>query len=346
MTEEVSLATHLSVAMTTSLTQTESTAGNTKTSSFERGVEFYFQCAVLVMGIVGTAANGLILYAMVASNQHTKQVLIFHQNFIDIVASFFLVITYSLKLCNIYLKGPVGYWLCALFHSDSLFFWATSASEINLATVTVERYLKVVHPVWSKKLNNWMIYSTMAIAWVVSFIYSIVGGIVYSAVIDGVCYVYMTYENEVSKVVVIVISFLLLYVIILVIFLFCYWRILTVIRRQARVMAGHSGHGSNAAQILKIQANVTKTMVLVCALFAISWLPQYISVLILSLYPYPRAWEVSYYGSALLAFSYVCTNPFIYAVKFDPVKQILVHFVLCKRNSAEQSTEMQPPMPT
>ena len=55
-----------------------------------------------------------------------------------------------------------------------------------------------------------MIYSTMAIAWVVSFIYSIVGGIVYSAVIDGVCYVYMTYENEVSKVVVIVISFLLL----------------------------------------------------------------------------------------------------------------------------------------
>ena len=92
MTEEVSLATHLSVAMTTSLTHTETTAGNTKTSSFERGVEFYFQCAVLVMGIVGTAANGLILYAMVASNQHTKQVLIFHQNFIDIVASFFLVI--------------------------------------------------------------------------------------------------------------------------------------------------------------------------------------------------------------------------------------------------------------
>ena len=41
---------------------------------------FYFQCAVVVVGVVGTVANALIVYAMVASKQHQKQVLIFNQH--------------------------------------------------------------------------------------------------------------------------------------------------------------------------------------------------------------------------------------------------------------------------
>jgi len=50
----------------------QSTAANVVTSS-SRGIEFYFQCAVVVIGVVGTAANALILYALVASKQHKKQ---------------------------------------------------------------------------------------------------------------------------------------------------------------------------------------------------------------------------------------------------------------------------------
>lgn len=39
-------------------------------------------------------------------------------------------------------------------------------SLINLAAVTVERYLRVVHPVWAnKKLRDWMLYSTAVLAW-------------------------------------------------------------------------------------------------------------------------------------------------------------------------------------
>jgi len=58
MTEESTPASsHLPVVMaTTGMTQV--------TSSSSRGVEFYFQIAALLIGVLGTAANALVLYAL------------------------------------------------------------------------------------------------------------------------------------------------------------------------------------------------------------------------------------------------------------------------------------------
>jgi len=69
------------------------------------------------MGAVGTVGNGLILYAMVASKQHKKQVLIFNQNALDLFSSFNLIISYAVQMCNFQLTGVVGYWLCIVFIS-------------------------------------------------------------------------------------------------------------------------------------------------------------------------------------------------------------------------------------
>jgi len=117
--ENSSIVSHLSVAMTTTTTDDAQTSGrNATTSSSSRGAGFYFQCAVVVIGVVGTAANGLVLYAMVASKQHRKQVLIFNLNVFDLCSCLLLVITFSLKLCNVHLTGRLGYWLCMLLLSD------------------------------------------------------------------------------------------------------------------------------------------------------------------------------------------------------------------------------------
>jgi len=163
MTEEISTASHLSVAMTTiGMTQTTTPQGS-------RGMEFYFRCAVLIIGLVGTAANGLVLYALVASNQHRQHVLIVNQNALDLVTCLFVIIIYSVKLCNIYLTGSTGYWLCVLVLSESLWMATSMGSIVNLAAISVERYLKIVHLVWSKnKLRRWMINSAMAFAWISS----------------------------------------------------------------------------------------------------------------------------------------------------------------------------------
>jgi len=63
------IASRLSVAMTTT-GMTQITGGNTAISSSPRGIEFYFQIAVLMIGLVGTAANALVLYTLLAFKQH------------------------------------------------------------------------------------------------------------------------------------------------------------------------------------------------------------------------------------------------------------------------------------
>jgi len=69
--------------------------------AYDTSTGFYFQCAIIVIGFVGTALNGLILYALIASKQHRKLMLIFNQNLLDFVSCFFLFTTQAIKHCNV-----------------------------------------------------------------------------------------------------------------------------------------------------------------------------------------------------------------------------------------------------
>jgi len=73
----------------------------------------------------------------------------------------------------------------------------------------------------------------MVNAWVVSFISNVAVVFPTSGVIDGVCYAYTCTIRKSKAANVFLWNFLSLYVIILCIFVFCYWRILVVIRRLA-----------------------------------------------------------------------------------------------------------------
>jgi len=340
MTEEISTTSEMSVAVAaTGMTQV--TGGSSMTSSpasRSSYVYFYFQCAVLIIGVVGTATNALIIYAMVASKQHKKQVLIVNQNALDLFSSFFLAITYSLKLCNIQLTGSTGYWLCTLLLSENLTWCGFVGSSINLSIISVERYLKIVHRTWSKKhIRKWMIYSAAAFAWIGSLIYSLALVFSTTKVIAGVCYPYAFWANKMALVAHMIWSIVSFYGTTLLLFIFCYWRILAVIRHQASVMAGHGTSGGSSYN--RIQASVIKTMVLVSLLYAISFMPNYVGGLLQYLFPNLPIRDTGYhYASVFMIFLYVCANPFIYATKLDPVKEVLLRMIPCKKIS-EQATE-------
>jgi len=337
MTEEGNKTTsHLFVATATTQTnQLQSTGANTVTSSSSNGVAFYFQCAVVVTGVVGAVTNGLILYAMIVSKQHKKQLLIFNQNVYDLCSSLVLVTTYTLKLCNIRLSGMLGYLLCLLILSENLLWCSIIGSVINLLSITVERYLKVVYPALSKKvLRRWVLWSAMVFAWIASVVYNMVLTYFTTAVIDQVCYGYVIWNSRVAAVIHGVWNCMTFFVIVVCFFIFCYGCILFVFRRQASVMAHHSTHASSTAQAHshQIQSNVVKTMILVSAVYVISSMPNSVYYLLVNINTDFTLLDSGYYIVMVLEFLYICANPFIYATKFEPVRRVLLDLIPCQKS--------------
>jgi len=244
---------------------------------------------------------------MVASKEHKKHELIVNQNALDLYSCLFLVITYGMKLSNAHLSGSLGYWLCVLIHSGSLLYVGLFASLVKLMIISIERYLKVVHSVWSKKhLSKWMTYAAIVCTWVIALVQEMLLVFQTSAVMDGVCYAYAIASPE-SQLVIGIYYVLFTYLVVLVVFTVCYGKILMVIRRQARIMATHGDGGqSNAeAQLNQMQSNVVKTMILVCAFYAVAWLPEKIFALVMAL---DTSYVIAYYVTLFLGFLYICTN--------------------------------------
>ena len=329
---------HLSVAMTTDIAGDVTQTSIAASSSSSRGMEFYFQCAVVVIGVVGTAANALILYGLIASKQHKKLVLIVNQNVLDFTSCLLLIITYALKLCNFYLTGVGGYWFCILLLSENLLWCVINASKVNLAIVTIERYLKVVHDTWSKKkLRKWKIYTAMAFAWVIGFVSNFPVVCASSDVVDGVCYGYAMWQSRLDQMAYSIWYYVAYHFGMILIIIFCYWRILVVVRRQARVMAGHSAAGSSTgqAQTRRIQINIIKTLILVSALFITSDFPMNTLYLIMTINANISLLDSGYYAALFFSFLYFCANPFVYAIKFEPVKRVLMSLIPCKKTAVQ-----------
>ena len=328
MTEQTSSTLDLADAVTTNENSSMSS------SSSSNGLRLYFSCATVIFSFVGVAGNALVLYALVASKQHKKHALIVNQNVLDLFSSFCSSVIHAMNLCNIYLTGTLGYWLCVTVFSSILIGWGHVGSIINLAIITAERYLKVVHSAWSKKrLGPWVIYLAMAFAWFVGIVTTTPVVFETSRVIRGKCYSFVFYKSNVARMATNLYYSFSFYFIIIIIFIFCYGRILVAIRRQANIMAAHSATGSSTAQAQsnRIESNVIKTMILVSALYAIAWLPTTVYNLLISLEVLDPVLDGRYYAGTAVSFLYTTVNPFIYATKFNPVKEVLRKIISCKK---------------
>ena len=192
------------------------------------------------------AANAIVLYALIAyhleeSKKRAVNLLMINQNVLDLSSCILLIITFSVRVSNIYLTGARGYFLCTLLTSENATYCTTYASIINrtttrieiflcvyrleinytirpellcvinesrcddnhsiinLMSITVERYLKVVHPFWSKRnLKRWMIYAAMVFAWIGGTLTTAPVVFISTIVQDGICLSYFVWRAKQS----------------------------------------------------------------------------------------------------------------------------------------------------
>jgi len=72
-------------------------------------------------------------------------------------------------------------------------------------------------------------------------------------------------------------------------------------------------------------------MILICAFYAIAWLPEKIFIFLMYLDLNLAFVNDGYYFTLFLGFLYVCANPVIYGAKFDPVRRVLKGLILCRK---------------
>jgi len=223
------------------------------------------------------------------------------------------------------------------FLSENLFWISINGSMINLMSITIERYIKVVHSKWSRKLlNEWVRCSAAAFAWIAATVYNMALTFSSSAVIDGVCYRYVIWKSEMAALTHGVWNYGSFFILTIFVLVFCYGKVLLVTRRQAHVMTGHSGPGPSTAQsrtqFHHIQSNIVKTMILVSAFYVITWTPNNTFYLITHVNSNLTLIDTAYYVFMFMGFLYISVNPFIYAAKFNPVRRILVGLIPWKKS--------------
>ena len=305
-------------------------------------VEFYIYYAVIIIGIFGTGCNALVLYALIVhraqeSKKRRVQLLIINQNLLDLCCCFTIVICLSITVSNIYLTGALGYVLCAFFINENVAMCLLSASVINLMTLTVERYLKVVYPFWSKKhLKTWMIYAAIVFSWIAGVVSIAPLSIMTSFVADGSCLVMELYwGNAEMKVGYGVWSFVSFFLLPLITFVYCYGHIVVVMRKQMRVMAVHNVQGSahNASQVQskRVKWNIIKTMAIVSAFFIACWFPVNVYILVVESTFQSSEIAIGYVVSLFLPFVNISLNPFIYVTKHEGVRRILARMISCRK---------------
>jgi len=84
-----------------------------------------------------------------------------------------------------------------------------------------------------------MVYSTVAFTWVTAAVINIAVSFPTSAVVNGYCWSWWFWPSDAVKMTYAALYFIFYFVNLVVIFIYCYSRIMAVVRRQVRVMQTH-----------------------------------------------------------------------------------------------------------
>lgn len=298
----------------------------------------YFQACVVAIGVVGALGNMTVLLLLSFAHhcKYTTNTLIMNQTAIDFMACVFLIVTYVGKLGNRALYGYWGLAYCRLVDSAQFVSSCLHASTTNLVIMTLERYAKIIHPVWHKNnYRRWMTRLGVIVPWIYGFVITFPIIWATSYVEDGLCRAVAAWPGTFSRKAYGISTILWKYLLPLLVLLFCYARILYRIRQQGKVhtnslrnngrgreagnRVGASGSSGQSTQghMTRTERNILKTLIIVVGCFLLFWLPLQVYYLLVNLEYTGSLMSNTYYFTMFFVYFTVCVNPLVYAVKYE-----------------------------
>lgn len=305
-----------------------------------------FNVGVVILGLIGMVGNGIVIIAMLQNSKLRKKdssILILNQSLVDLTGSLFLSMTSLYRLHPYKVYGSVGSYLaCYLFDNRSLMFSSMTASTFSLVVITVERFAMVVHPILHRNaFTSRLITSMAAAAWIFGFLWTFPPAIPTTYLKDGVCITFDWPSYEMQQdfgLALIAITFFLP----IIVFIYLYGHILVVLHKKNKRIHPNEAKNSNksnhvpsskraigSSQVSRAQVNVTRTMIIVSVAFAVCWTPNQIYYLMFNLGCQVDFLSPLYLFTLFFSFMNCCINPFIYAFKYDALKDAVKACLPC-----------------
>ena len=274
----------------TSMITEGSTDGGRHPRPHHRMSTQFLDVVSFLIGSVGSVANGFVLLALLCARQSRRKrinVFIINQSVLDLLACIFLILTIvfgRMKITSIAAKWIV----CLLFETNTVLAIASYGSIFGLVVITVERYVKIVHPVIHRNhYRRWMTYAGVILPWVDGICCYLIPAWSTMKMVDGECFNFHWPTRAMFDGYMLTMMFWH-YVIPPAFFFFAYSRIIGVIRRQQhRVVAPTASMSASTsystqqpeANSSRQQAkhsgevNIVHTMVIIVVCFCICYLP-------------------------------------------------------------------------
>lgn len=306
------------------------TAGNVNAGTANNAwLNNLFNIVNMVIGALGAVANFFTCIVFLCHKplrQRIPNYFLANQCIIDLFISMILFLNVTVT------ASPSGYvprlLFCYLWSSRVVFSGLFNASIFNLAVLTVERYLEVVHPIVHKlSLSRSKVIGALAFSWMLGIGYKLI--VVLSTTTfgggpGGPC-LFGVFASEAAGEVNVVVGCLVELIAPVVTIAICYTLMVRSMQRTVHPMTSSSSSGAGggggagaggAVVAAKIRKNILKTLLIVVIFMSCSLVPKQCFSFAAGFAAIVDYNSVPFRSSLLFMYLNCCVNPFIYLAKY------------------------------
>jgi hypothetical protein len=122
---------------------------------------------ILFIAILGCVANAAVLCVLIGSNKSlrgTVNFFVISQTFLDMLTCFLMSISTIAGFLRVSKSSRP---MCILIGGGITTMLPLNASIMNMVIITLERYVKIVHPIYHRNhFRRWMTYAAVALCWI------------------------------------------------------------------------------------------------------------------------------------------------------------------------------------